>query len=61
MNASFQYALPIILILACAVPAGNYLINQKQGLPHSENIRESRKWGIGFIVYALLDYLLLQL
>lgn len=58
---SFQFALPLlmVLILAVAVPIGNYLINQKQGMRSSDNVRESKMWGVGFIIYAAFDCLLI--
>lgn len=59
--SSLQYSSVFVLIMALAVIGGNYLINRKQGMQKDENMRESRMWGAGFLVYAVVDYLILTL
>jgi hypothetical protein len=61
MNTSLQLALPIVLALLCVLIAGNYMINRKQGICSSDNLRETQMWGSGFFIYAVFDYLLLML
>lgn len=59
--SSLQYSWIFVLIMALLVIGGNYLINRRQGMRENENLRETRMWGAGFVVYAILDYLILTL
>ena len=59
--SSTLYSWLIVLAMALVVIAGNYVINRRQGMRQSENLRETRMWGLGFIVYAVLDYFILVL
>ena len=61
MDTPFHVALPFVLLLAGVVALGNFFINRKQGMRPGDNIRETRMWGVGFIIYAALDYLILTL
>lgn len=61
MNPSFQLSLPLVLAILCVLMTGNYFINRQQGVSTRDNLRETRMWGVGFIIYALLDYLILIL
>lgn len=49
----------IVAAVAAAVPAGNYMINKKLGMTTIENMRESKMWGVGFVIYAILDGLVI--
>jgi hypothetical protein len=61
MNISLQLALPIVLAMLCVLVMGNYMINRRQGVQSSENLRETQMWGVGFFTYAVFDYFLLML
>ena len=61
MDTPFQISLPIVLVMAGVLVAGNYVINRKQGMCSSDNFRETKMWGVGFIIYAALDYFILML
>ena len=60
MNTSLQLSLPIVLATVCVLVTGNYMINRKQGMCSKDNLQETQVWGIGFIIYAVFDYLILM-
>lgn len=61
MVTTLQFIVPVLLILTGVIVAGNYLINRKHGMCSSENLLESRMWGLSFFIYAVFDYLILLL
>ena len=61
MSTWSQFSWFVVLLLAGLVVAGNYLVNRRQGMRVSENMRETRMWGVGFLIYAVVDYFLLVL
>lgn len=61
MNSSFQISSALVLVMLCVLMTGNYFINRHQGIDSSDNLRETKLWGIGFVVYAVFDYLILML
>lgn len=61
MQSSLQFSWLAVAILAALVTAGNYLVNRRQGMRQKENVHETEMWGLGFIIYALLDYFIVVL
>lgn len=54
-------AFMFVVALVCAATLANYVINRKLGMPSTENLRDTKMWGVGFAVYAALDHVLLIL
>ena len=61
MQSTILFSWLAVFILATLVVGGNYLVNRRQGMRDKENLKETRMWGAGFIVYAVLDYFILIL
>jgi len=61
MNTSLQLSLPIVFAMLCALVAGNYMVNSKQGMSSRDNLRDTQMWGVGFFIYAMFDFLILML
>lgn len=59
MNTSFQSAILIVLVTLCVFVSGNYITNMVEEMPAEKNWRETQMWGAGFVIYAVLDYLVL--
>ena len=61
MNTLLQLSLFIVLAMLVVLVAGNYMINRREGIRSSENLRETKMWGVSFFIYAIFDYFLLML
>lgn len=48
----------IVLVMVSALTVGIFFTsNDRQGMQHSDSIMEVLIWGGGFIIYAVIDYL----
>jgi hypothetical protein len=60
MNAPFQLLLPIGLAMTFVFASGVYMTNRGDDIDSTDSLKEAMMWGGGFIIYAVLDYIVLM-